>query len=84
MSKDRTQELLRRCEALGISTRSGIYKPKAEAWVEIGEASEPELQRRIREEERHRREHKLWIVAVVAALASLVSAMAAWVAVLSK
>jgi hypothetical protein len=77
-------ELRRRCEELGVSTSGGVYKPKSDAWVELAEASAPELQRRIREEERHRREHNLWVVAVIAALASTLSAAAAWLAILSK
>ena len=43
--------------------------------------SDHELQRRVLEAERHIRENRLWIIAVISALASLVSAVAAWVAV---
>ena len=45
-------------------------------------ASDFELQRRITEAERRDREAKLWIVALVSAIASVVSAVTALVAVL--
>lgn len=73
-------DLLKRAEELGLPTNSGVYKPRAEAWTEL-ETTEYELHKRIREEERHRREHRLWIVAVVAAMFAFLSALAAWWAV---
>lgn len=45
-------------------------------------ADDYELQRRVLEAERHLREHRLWLVAVFSAVASLVSAVAAWLAVI--
>ena len=77
----RSDELRARAQELGIPTTSGVYKPQTEAWVEIGEASESELHRRIKEEERHRREHDLWKIAVASLAFSAVAAIAAWVAV---
>jgi hypothetical protein len=44
-------------------------------------ASDYELQRRVMEAERAKREHLLWVVALVSAIASLMSAIAAWLAV---
>ena len=44
-------------------------------------APEHEIQRRVMEAERYVREHRLWIVTLVAAAASAVSAIAAWTAV---
>ena len=41
----------------------------------------PELQRRVMEAQRHIRGHKLWIISLISAIASLVSAIAAWTAV---
>jgi hypothetical protein len=70
-------DLLREAERLGIPTNSGIYKPNSEAWSQL-QISEYELHRRIREEQRHRREHQLWIVAVVSAFIALLSAFGAW------
>jgi len=47
-------------------------------------ASDYEIQRRVAEAERNIRESKLWVVALISAIASLVSAVAAWVAALGK
>ena len=47
-----------------------------------GNISEPELQRRVIQAERSLREHRLWIIALSSAIASIVSAIAAWVAVI--
>lgn len=78
----RYDDLLKEAEELGIPTKgSGIYKPRREAWVEV-QISEWELYRRIKEEKRHRREHNLWIVALVSAAISVLAMAAAWVAVL--
>ena len=46
--------------------------------------SDVELQRRVIEAERSVRESKLWLIATISAIASVVSAVAAWVAVLKK
>lgn len=46
-----------------------------------GHMSEPELQRRVLDAERSLREARLWIIALVSAIASVVSAIAAWTAV---
>lgn len=45
---------------------------------------EDKLQRRVMEAERHQRESRLWIVAVVSMIISLLSAFAAWLAVLTR
>lgn len=42
---------------------------------------EEELRHQIIEEERRNREHKLWLVALFSAIASVVSALAAWTAI---
>lgn len=44
----------------------------------------PELQRRVMAAQAHIRADKLWIVALISAVASLVSALAAWTAILFK
>ena len=46
--------------------------------------SEYELQRRVVEAERHLREHRLWVVALISAIASVASAVGAWLAVIAK
>jgi DNA-binding IclR family transcriptional regulator len=82
--------LMRTLASLGIlaeQKESGTYKPKTEAWDELA-ITDYELHRRIREEQRHRREHRLWIVAVISAVIAFLSAaiaflsaVAAWLAV---
>jgi hypothetical protein len=54
-------DLIKRAEQLGVPVNSGVYKPSLQI-------TDYELYRRIREEERHRREHQLWIVAVISAV----------------
>lgn len=70
-------ELRKKAEALGIPINSGIYKPRTEAWNEVA-ISDYELHRRIREEERHRRENRLWIVVLISTVTALLAAFAAW------
>ena len=40
-----------------------------------------QLHQRIRDEQRHRREHRLWLVAVGSAIIAVLSAVAAWISV---
>lgn len=47
-----------------------------------GTFREGALQKRVREARRAKRESSLWIIAFISALASLFSAIAAWIAVL--
>ncbi len=70
-------ELLKETKDLDIPTNSGVYKPKSEAWSEL-QITDWELHRRINDERRHRREHRLWIVALVAAIFAGLSAIASW------
>jgi hypothetical protein len=77
-------DLLAEAKKLGIPTNSQAYKPKSEGWSEL-QITEWELHRRIKEERRHRREQKLWVVAVISAIAAVVSAIGAWLpAILHK
>lgn len=46
--------------------------------------SDYELQRRVLEAERHLREHRFWMVALISATASVISAIAAWFAFACK
>lgn len=67
-------ELFQRCKELGVSVaRSGDGHGQDDSI----------LQGRLLEYERSKREHRLWIVALVSAIASVISALAAWVAALS-
>ena len=70
-------DLKNKAEKLGIPTNSGVYKPRTEAWTELA-ITDYELHRRIREGERHRREHRLWIIAIISAAISLLAALATW------
>ena len=73
-------KLLAEAQKLGIPTNSNIYKPRSDAYSEL-QITDWELHRRIQEEKRNLREQKLWIVAIVSAVASVISALAAWAAV---
>jgi hypothetical protein len=69
----RGDELYKKAQELGVSLQ------------ELGHAdgtdSEPELQRRVLEAERARRESRLWVIALISAIASAFSALAAWMSV---
>ena len=67
-------DLIEQAKKLGAPISSGTYKPKTEAWDELA-VTDYELPRRIREEQRHRREHRLWIVAVISAVFAILSAV---------
>ncbi len=74
---EKYDELLEEAKSLSIPVNSGIYKPKTDAWSELN-ITEWELHRRIKEEQRHRREHRLWGVAVISAIFAILSALASW------
>ena len=76
------QELEQRARELGVdiqgSPRTGSSsgaRPRAE---------DNELQQRVMEAERANRESRLWLLALISALASVISALAAWAAILRK
>lgn len=62
------EELRKEAKRLGVST------------LNLGD-DPPELQRRVMSAQKHIRDHNLWIVAFISALASFVSAIAAWTAI---
>ena len=70
-------DLIKRAEQLGVPVHSVVYKPSLQI-------TDYELHRRIREEERHRREHRLWIVAVISAVIAVLAAIASWVPIFVK
>ena len=70
------KDLRKRASELGVSS--------LELSDTKGNISEPELQRRVIEAERSLREHRLWIIALSSAIASIISAIAAWYAVIVK
>jgi hypothetical protein len=70
--------LLKRAQELGVDTTG---EPSARSTDGAApQASDHELQRRVLEAERSIRESRLWLLTIIAALASVVSAVAAWVA----
>lgn len=74
-------DLERRCQKLGIDITDDPSAVSTRG--DRPRASDAELQRRLIEAERSLREQKLWILAVVSAIASVVSAIAAWFAVMA-
>jgi len=62
---DDLDRLMARARELGVPTNSGVYKPMAEGWSELA-INPDELNRRIREEERHLREGELHRLAIEA------------------
>jgi hypothetical protein len=80
MSKLLTGERLKaECERLGIPTTMQVTQS-----VMTRDAPDIELQRRLIETKRSIREGRLWIVALVSMIVSIVSAAAAWWAVLPR
>jgi hypothetical protein len=71
----RGPELEKRARELGVSMIGGLDMSAA------GTVLEPALQHRVMEAERARREERLWLVALFSAIASAISAAAAWWAV---
>jgi hypothetical protein len=73
--------LMQRAAELGVNIESGEMINVAGRGMAPIQAHEHEIQRRVLEAERHLRDSRLWIVALVSAVASVVSAIAAWVAI---
>lgn len=73
--KEKTgQELIEETKQLGVSLEHTKNRD--------GSLREGALQARVREAKRARREKALWLIAFISAIASLFSAIAAWIAVL--
>ena len=75
-------KLKQRAEGLGIEC-SGLEIRQCDS-CENALVYEFELQRKVIEAERSIREHKLWIFAFISAIASALSAAAAFIAIFSK
>jgi len=71
--------LFQRAAELGVSTGSGdsYVDPSQFKSMREFQAPEHEIQRRVLEAERHQREARLWLVALVSAIASVISALLA-------
>jgi len=73
------EELEKRCREFGVDITG---EPRSQSTSGTRpRAPDSELQRRLIEAERSARESKLWLVALLSAVASVISAIAAWVAV---
>ncbi len=75
------EDLKREARELGLSD-DNWYEQRDRSVSSTGKFREAAVQARVREAKRARRENKLWVVALISALASLFSAIAAWYAVL--
>lgn len=72
-------ELEKRAIELGIDITGPLITPSKGKRVD-----DHELQRRVIEAERHIRESRLWLIAVISAGASIISAITAFVAVMAN
>jgi len=80
--KEKTgEDLKREARELGLS-EDNWYEQRDHSVSSTGKFREAAVQARVREAKRARRESRLWIVALISALASLFSAIAAWYVVL--
>ncbi len=74
---DEESEVLKLAQELGVSTHGTLN-------TQTGRSNIPELQTRIINAQRSMREGRLWWIALISAIASMLSAFAAWIAVLRK
>ncbi len=75
-------ELRKRAEELGIEC-SGLEIPHSSSGEHVA-VYEFQLQHKVMEAERSIREQRLWIIAFISAIASVISACAAWFAIVLK
>ncbi len=74
------EDLKKEARRLGLS-EDNWYKERAYSISSTGKFRETAVQACVRDAKRARRENRLWIIAVISALASFFSAIAAWLAV---
>ena len=78
-------ELIERAQVLGVSIyREDEVIPIGTKPIMAAIAAESIIQSRVLEAERHIREHKLWLIALISSISALVSALAAWAAIIYK
>jgi len=75
-------ELEKRCRDLGIDIEGDLIFQSASG--RRLRAADHELQRRVQEAERSIRESRLWLLAVISAIASVLSAAIALIAVMKR
>jgi hypothetical protein len=73
------EKLFALAEELGVSTMPTTKYERNEA---TGKIAEPVLQARVLSALAERRNHRLWVLALTSAVASVFSALAAWFAVI--
>jgi len=73
-------DLERRAQELGVDIQGDSITQSSSG--RHRRADDAELQRRVLDAERSLRESRLWLLALLSAIASVVSAIAAWIAVL--
>jgi hypothetical protein len=73
------EELSQRARDLGIDIQGDARSSSSSG--SAPRAPDYELQRRVAEAERSRRESSLWLMALISAVASVISAITAWIAV---
>ena len=79
------EALRKRADELGVViTKDDPNEPSGAYEMFRGMVSEAEVQRRVIDAERHLQSQRMWIISVVAAVASVISALAAWCAVYFK
>lgn len=79
------KDLRKRAEELGVVIyRDDPNEPKGVNSIFREMVSEAELQKRVVGAEQHLLSRRLWIISVIASVASALSAAAAWCAVLMK
>jgi hypothetical protein len=77
------QPLRNRADKLGVSF-AGLQHSEPSITGDPNSLNDGELQRRVMEAERHKREASLWLVALISAIASVISAITAFCAVLMR
>ena len=76
------EDLKRRAKELGVDTTAPPFPKSVSGGAR--QVDDAELQRRVLDAERSIRESKLWLIALISAIAALLSAAAAWLAVAIK
>ena len=76
------EQLEKRAKELGVDMQGAPIRQSVSGRSRM--ADDHELQKRVLEAERHIREQRLWLIAVISAVASVVSAITALVAVMGK
>lgn len=80
--KEKTgEELKKEAKKLGLS-EDNWYESRTSSVSGTGHFREAAVQARVRDAKRARRENRLWLLAIISALASFFSAVAAWLAVI--